>query len=190
MKLSTKLCALAAAFCGVSSAAASAVEANFAFRTRLLDVHPERLVADDAAPVGADETQVGSAWTVRPAAGDAVLLHAAKDFRDYLGKWKCRNTERCDGGRVEERKGGVVEIGVDPSLPQLQAKIDVGERRIRVTGATSREAYQGCIRLEDEMNVRGRPAVKRGERTYTRLFSPRMTHSGYALETFTDEYLD
>jgi hypothetical protein len=157
-------------------------ETNFAFRARLLDVHPERTVASAATPVTADETQIDAEWSIQPVAECPVLRHAAKDFEDYIGKWKI--------GKEQGRKSGKVEIGVDSSLKPLQTRIEVGERLVRVTGATSREAYQGCIRLEDEMNARGRPAVKRGVRTYTRLFSPRMTHSGYEVETFPDEYLD
>ena len=157
-------------------------ETNFAFRARLLDVHPERTVASAATPVTADETQIDAEWSIQPVAECPALRHAAKDFEDYIGKWKI--------GKEQGRKSGKVEIGVDSSLKPLQTRIEVGERLVRVTGATSREAYQGCIRLEDEMNARGRPAVKRGVRTYTRLFSPRMTHSGYEVETFPDEYLD
>ena len=164
------------------AAFAANCETNFAFRARLLDVHPARQVAADAAPVAADETSVGSKWRVVPVSGNPVVVHAARDLKDYLGSWKAED------GRIAD--GGTIEISVDKSLKALQAKIEVGEGRVRIAGATPREAYQGCIRLEDEMNARGRPALKRGVRTYTRLFSPRMTHSGYAVETFPDEYLD
>ena len=167
------------------SAAIVQGETNFAFRTRLLDVHPARSVSPDAAPVASDETAVDSSWCVVPTSGDAVLVHAAHDLRDYLGKWGMGNGVRGMGNGE-----CCIEVGVDPTLKELQSKIEVGARKIRITGATAREAYQGCIRLEDEMNARGFPAAKRGSRTYTRLFSPRMTHSGYAVETFPDEYLD
>lgn len=158
-------------------------ETNYAFRARLLDLHPERVVALDAMPLAADEIAVDASWRMVPLSDTPVVRHAAKDLKDYLGKWKV------EGGK-DGVSGGSIEIAVDPTLKELQSKIEVGERRIRVTGASAREAYQGCIRLEDEMSTRGRPAVRRGSRIYTRLFSPRMTHSGYAVETFPDEYLD
>ena len=45
---------------------------------------------------------------------------------------------------------------------------------------------QGCYRLEDLMTARGLPVVKVGTRTFTRMFSPRMTHSGWEIEKFPE----
>ena len=107
-------------------------ETNFAFRARLLDVHPARQVAADAAPVAADETAVDSAWRIVPISNGPVLAHAARDLKEYLGKWRIENGE-C---KIAE---GLIEISVDNSLKELQAKIEVGEKKIRITGATLRE---------------------------------------------------
>ena len=99
---------------------------------------------------------------------------AAADFSDYLAK--SMGVVPSGSGRAS------VEIAVDPTLRRLQSKVEVAESSIRVTGATAREAFQGAIRLEDMMTARGIPAATRGVRTFTRLFSPRMTHSGWEVE--------
>ena len=71
----------------VLSAAIVPGETNFAFRARLLDVHPLRQVAVDTAPVATDETAIDASWRIATASDDPVLAHAAHDLQDYLGKW-------------------------------------------------------------------------------------------------------
>ena len=158
-----------------------AAEPAFGFRSRIADLHPSRRAAD-AAPVGADEVVVDARWSVATLSDDPTLRHAAADLSDFFAK--SMGVKVVGGGK------GRVEIGVDPSLPALQSKIEVSRGLIRVIGATPREAYQGCCRLEDELGRRGRPAAKIGVRTFTRTFSPRMTHSGWEVEKFPDVYLD
>ena len=80
----------------------------------------------------ADETAVDSAWRIVPISNGPVLAHAARDLKEYLGKWRIENGE-C---KIAE---GLIEISVDNSLKELQAKIEVGEKKIRITGATLRE---------------------------------------------------
>ena len=83
-----------------------------------------------------------------------------------------------------------ISIGIAPEKSQLTARVKVLKDRIIITGATAREAAQGCYRLEDAMNFRGLPAVAQGEKTYTRMFSPRMVHSGWELDKYPDVFLD
>ena len=166
----------------VAIPAALEAEPRYAFRERLAVLHPGRRAAD-AAPPRAGETVVDSSWRVVAAdPSDPVLAHAAADFSDYLAK--SMGVVPSGSGRAS------VEIAVDPTLRRLQSKVEVAESSIRVTGATAREAFQGAIRLEDMMTARGIPAATRGVRTFTRLFSPRMTHSGWEVEKFPDVYLD
>ncbi len=91
-------------------------ETNYAFQARLLEVHPARQAA--AAPAAApDETHVGSAWRVVALSDDPVLVHAAHDLRDYLGKWRMGNVKcRMTDGNCR------IEVGVDPALKELQSK--------------------------------------------------------------------
>ena len=148
-------------------------------------VHRPRLEAA-AAPQAADEALVTDAWRIETPSPDdgGVLLHAAEDLGDYFA--------RSMGVRLrgDGKAAGTISIAVDPSLRRLQSKLTVTPTRIEVAGATPHEAFQGCCRLEDELSLRGRPCAKLGARTYTRMFSPRMTHSGYELDEFPDRYLD
>ena len=159
-------------------------ETNYAFRARMAELHPRRL-ASDAAPVAADEILVSGGWTlqVEGTDPDGVLGHAASDLLDYLEK---SMDVRLGRGRGRP----AIVLAADPKLERLQSKIAVRTDSIRITGATPREVFQGCCRLEDLMNARGLPAVKAGERTFTRLFSPRMTHSGWEIEKFPEVYMD
>ena len=160
------------------------VEQNFDFRKRLLEVHVPRLTAD-AAPVASDETEVDASWTVVALSDDPTVRHAAADLQDYF-----RKSLRVRVGTGCEPGARTISVGVAAETNALTARIAVSANRIRITGATAREAFQGVTRLEDELNARGRPCAKQGVRTYTRMFSPRMTHSGYEVETFPDAYLD
>ena len=169
------------------TAANSIGETNYAFRTRLAVLHPRR-IASDAAPCAADEIRVVSGkWriVVKGTDPDGVLEHAAADLQDYLQK-------SMDVEVAKNAEGPSITIAVDPTLERLQSKIVV--RRdpdaIEIVGATPREAMQGCYRLEDLMTARGLPVVKVGTRTFTRMFSPRMTHSGWEIEKFPEVYMD
>jgi len=160
------------------------IEQHYDFRKRLAVLHPPRL-ASDAAPLKDNETLVDASWTIVPASDDPVLMHGVRDLKDYF--------EKSMGVQVKIGSGSdknTITVGVAPEKNNLTSRITAGPGFIRITGATAREAAQGCYRLEDLMNPRGLPAVEHGERTFTRLFSPRMTHSGWELEQFPNEYLD
>lgn len=159
-------------------------ETNYAFRARMAEVHPLRLQAD-AEPLRADEVRVRAPRISVAAATsdpDGVLAHAAADLRDYFAKSLREPTDGESGTRIV--------IGVDSSLRPLQSKVAVTNGTVFVTGVTPREAAQGCYRIEDELTARGASVVKTGERTYTRLYSPRMVHSGYEIEKFPDWHMD
>ena len=169
------------AVCTLAATCSVYAEKPLAFRDRMLVLHQPRLSAE-AAPTADDETAVDRTWRIEAKSDDPVVRHAAADLADFLAKSM--------GVEAAGTQAGTIEVAVDTSLKPLQCMIDVGDGRIRISGATPHEAYQGCCRLEDEMGRRGRPAVKNGSRTYTRRFSPRMTCSGYGPDEFPDAYLD
>ncbi len=158
-------------------------ETNYAFRARMAQPRAWRSAGFRGAPVAADETVLDDDWTFAVESDSPVVRHAAADLKDFLEK-RCR--ARC-AGRDGSRR---IVVAVAPEKKPLTSRITATETEIRVTGATPREAAQGCYRLEDELTARDQPAVKRGSRTYTRLYSPRMTHSGYEIEKFPDWHLD
>ena len=177
---------IVAALAVLVSAAAGAAERNYDFRTRLGCLHPPRR-AGDAAAATASETAIDSSWRIVALSGDPVVRHAAADLADYFAKSMNERVEVSEGGAAGPK---TISIGVAAETNALTARVVVTADRVRITGATAREAAQGCYRLEDAMNFRGLPAVERGERTFTRMFSPRMVHSGWELDKYPDVYLD
>jgi len=66
----------------------------------------------------------------------------------------------------------------------------VAERdSIIIVGKTERGCAQGVYHLEDEMRLCGTASVPLENTEHAPLFSPRMTHSGFELDTFSDEFL-
>lgn len=161
-------------------------EKNYDFRKRLAVLHPLRLRSDAEPYRPETETLVGPDWKiVCTDPGNKVLMHAARDLQDYF-----RNSMKLELELSEMTEAPCLVIGVREEKNSRTARIDASDKRIFLTGATPREAAQACYRMEDELNLRGLPAVRKENRTYTRMFSPRMTHSGWELEQFPDVYLD
>ena len=158
-------------------------EEKFDFRKRLAQVHVPRK-NQEAAPIQDDEIKIDNTWKIVPLSTEKVLTRAAKDLQDYFQVGFGLDLALSD--TVSEH---CITIGISPEAHQRRCRIVAEKDMVRISGATAREAAQGCYRLEDELNLRGESYVKQGDRPYTRLYSPRMTHSGWEIETFPDEYL-
>lgn len=158
-------------------------ERNYDFRKRLAILHQPRR-SPEAEPVKENEILIDDSWCITAASDDPVIRRAARDLQDYfLNSMELSLTlGPCPGKKV-------ISITVAPEKKERTARITASPEGLVISGATTREAAQGCYRLEDELNLRGLPAVQQGTRTFTRMFSPRMTHSGWELEHFPDEHL-
>lgn len=154
--------------------------------SRFVPLHPPRRVPG-AQPCKPTEINVDSSWKIVPLSDEAEIIHAAADLSDYFKK---SMGEKIPVERTGNSGPRTISISLHKDGAKLSSRLKVGDNSITITGFTAREAAQGCYRLEDEMNLRGIPAVEKGERTYTRMFSPRMTHSGWELDEYPDEYLD
>lgn len=160
-------------------------EQHYDFRKRLAQVHIPRR-SPEALPQREDEIAIDGSWKIVPLSAEKVLIRAAADLQDYFRKSFDLDLPIAETGAETEC---CITISVAPEDHERRSRISAEENVVRITGATAREAAQGCYRLEDELNLRGEVFVKKGSRTFTRLFSPRMTHSGWELEIFPDEYL-
>ncbi len=100
--------------------AVAGAEEPFAFRERVLDLHPLRLT-EDAAPVQADETVVDADWRIVAVSDDAVVRHAVTDLVDYFEKSMRVGIREEGRGMRDEAK--VISVDVDPTLKELQSKI-------------------------------------------------------------------
>ena len=83
----------------------------------------------------------------------------------------------------------------DVSCSELQSNmanafhVTVKDGCIIVIGRTERGTAQGVYYLKEQMKLRGESALEAECREHAPRFSPRMTHSGIELDTFSDEYL-
>ncbi|MBQ5746847.1 MAG: hypothetical protein IIV81_02795, partial [Clostridia bacterium] len=67
--------------------------------------------------------------------------------------------------------------------------IEVTENFVKIIGKTERGTAQGVYHIEDVMKLRGEARLPAENVEHAPLFSPRMTHPGFELDTFSDEFL-
>ena len=159
-----------------------AAEQPYDFRKRLEVVH-EAGRRDPAAKPADGEFVFADGAVVRvPADADEVLALAAKDFCDYLDVSMGVSARFARGGE------GTVSIAVDAALPAREYRIETGDG-VKVTAADPRAAAQALYHVEDMMNFRRAPFIKKGTESRRSLFSPRMTHSGWGVDVFPDAHL-
>jgi len=66
--------------------------------------------------------------------------------------------------------------------------LDITEDSILIVGKSERGTAQGVYYLEDRMRLRGEASIPTEKSEHAPLFSPRMTHCGYELDTFSDDF--
>ena len=153
-------------------------EPEYAFRKRLLVVHePDR--RDWTAKPAANEFAFadGCRITVPPDA-PALVARAAADFAEYLSVSMGVKTGAVDA----------VSISLDTSLEKGTYVVDVGTN-VSIRAVDARAAAQALYHLEDLMNLREAPFLRKGRETRTARFSPRMVHSGYECDEYPEEHL-
>lgn len=172
------------ALLGLSFAfAADAAERRYQFRDRLNCIH-EKDRRDLSLKPGADDfVFVDGVKIAIPASAGEVLYTAARDFEDYL--WVSMGVS----ASVVKGSDAGVTIALDASLADRQNKISVTPGKVVIRAKDERAAAQALYHLEDLMNLRRAPFLAKGEEDRTMLFSPRMTHSGFACDVFPDPYL-
>ncbi len=163
------------------------VEQNYEFRKRLCKNHSRIFVPKDAAPSD-DEYALPKEVTLSFSGESVVATLALKDFKDYL---------KTAFGISAKIVSGDADISAFISADNLGENADgyMG-RRITVTddgitiqGYDERGVAQAFYYLEEQMNIRKAPFLKKGVVENRPAFYPRMTHSGYGMDMFPDEYL-
>ena len=144
------------------------------------------IVRANANPVAAPvEVRIGTGWRIAPKSSDPVVRHTAQLLSGFFER-NLGLSVPVDAAAAGEK---VITVGVEPMRDERMSRIRIRSKSISIAGATPREAAQGCYRLEDLLTA-GDGALETGERTFTRMFSPRMTHSSVALDKFPDDELD
>ncbi|MDD4016572.1 MAG: glycoside hydrolase family 16 protein [Kiritimatiellae bacterium] len=148
------------------------VEPPYAFRTRLLEIHQKNR-RDPTLKPEADEFEFKDGCTV-----------PNEDFAGYL------KTSMGVRATVSKKgSAGGVAVRLSESLAEREYVINVAKKGVAILARDGRAAAQALYHLEDLMNLRRAPFLKVGKEKRRMKFSPRMTHTGYALDEFPDEHL-
>ena len=181
-----------AAFLTLAAAlsATAETEAPYSFRTCLTTVHrvDRRDMSLRAAPgefAFADGAQI-----FVPADAPELVRRAAEDFADYMiVSMRVNASVRVQGAKPIPglRPGVTVAI---KKLSRSGYEIDVGDAGASIAASSGAMAAQAFYHLEDVMNLRRGPFLRKGpERRYPR-FRNRVTFSGYGDDIFPDAHLN
>lgn len=170
---------------------------KYSFRREMV-LHEEGCCLSRRKP-GDGELRINGKWElVFPKGGGRLVDYLARDLAFFFAK--------CAGvyPRVRYSSGIGRELArpqrkiilSDRPLPGLEprdgksAAIGVSRSSVLVSAANDRALAKAVFRLEEEMKLAEAPILPLGRMDCAPLFSPRMTHSGYELDTFPDEYLE
>lgn len=171
-------------------------EKPYDFQKKLLNPHPARRLKTEIIP-SADEVALKDGFCIELSEDSGtVAWTAARDFAEYL-----QTVMKLSGVSL---KSGLSSATAQKlkihSLQEADASVlqDANQYRgygifvndgVDIYGYDERGIAQALYYLENLMNMKRAPVLKRGvERRYP-MFSPQMVHSGYALDEYPDEYL-
>lgn len=160
------------------------IEQKYEFRKRLLEIHKKNLRDNSAVPQKDDFVITHGVRIVIAPDASVVIKTAASDFADFLAVSMDITAIISNG----EAQIGDIFIGIKTGGCSGGFEIDVSDT-IKVYGFDDRGAAQGLYFLENEMEIKKAPFIKKRNEAKEPLFSPRMVHSGYALDVYPDEYL-
>lgn len=157
-------------------------EIRYDFHKRLMSVHiPNR--RNEALRPADDEWEIPDGIAIVLETDDEVAYTAAKDFADYLlvsmgisARITRKNAQPAIRVTVSSAIAGPIGYG-----------IQVDDTGITVTGSDTAGAAQGLFQLEDLMNLRKAPLLKKGTITRKAMFFLRFVHSPFGMFEYTDE---
>lgn len=158
-------------------------EKKYEFRKRLLNIHKRNIRNFDIFPQENELELKNGINIVIPENCSDVILTGAKDFTDYL--FKSMKVSAMITNTAFSENAVICSIDETQSEDYI---IKISDK-VYVSGKNDRGVTQGLYCLEDKMNIKKAPILKKEEIKHTYLFSPRMAHSGYGLDMFPDEYL-
>ena len=163
------------------------MEKNYDFRERLRAVHKANR-RRDAVWHRIAGTVVDDTWQiVFPDQAGRVVRNAARDLQEYFEVSMGVYVKTVPSSKRGEGKAVTLSLGLD-GAPSSYRLISDGEG-ISILGADERGIAQGCYALEDRMNLNEGPVLELCDVVKAPLYSPRMTHSGYGLDLYPDDYL-
>ncbi|MDD5728875.1 MAG: hypothetical protein PHV59_09945 [Victivallales bacterium] len=175
-------------------------ERTYEFRKNLNRVHQQDR-RDFSVTAADNELIVENGWKILiDAAASGMVETAAKDLQDYFFDSMNVSVMLCRAEDIAKHAGksNAIVLGTVRELPDLAGKLpevksyclQVNDNNILICGSNDRGLAQGSYYLEDLMNLKEAPLLKKGEIVRKALFSPRMTHSGWGMDEFPDAYLN
>ena len=158
-------------------------EKKYEFRTRLLNIHRKNIRNFTIIPEENELEIKNGLSIVIPENSSEVIETAAQDFINYMFS-SLKISAMISYKRISENS---VICCVDPN--QKEDYIISIDENIRISGKSDRGIAQALYCLEDKMNIKKAPILKKEEIKHTFLFSPRMVHSGYGIDNFPNEHL-
>ena len=159
---------------------------QYAFKKELLQVHKKNRRNKALLP-DADEVELksGVRIVVEEDAG-IVTMHAARDFEDYL--FVSMNV----AAMVTTEPGGqsirlALNRDIGDAAGYMGYRITTGEDGITVEGYDEKGIAQGLYYMEDLMNIRKAPFMKKGVIARKAVFTCRNTHSPFGMFQWPDE---
>jgi hypothetical protein len=177
------------------------LEKNYEFRKKMAVIHqPNR--RDPQKQAGKSEIEIGEDWNiVINRSSSEYLINLAKDLQDYLFTSMqvsvlLRRVENPSAAVQMNRR--IIVLATKEELPHdgenlmetRSYRLKVSDEQVIVCGFDERGTGQGSYYLEDLMNLREAPLLKRQDTCRKPLFSPRMVHSGWGLEEYPNEHLN
>lgn len=195
MKKTTGMRIAVAAFAAMSAAAAvadcsaCAVEAPYAFRSRLSTVHrADRRDMSLKAEPGEYEMPNGAQVVYADGAGELVRS-AAADFCDYLiVSMRVNASARAESSPARKGLAAAVRIKVDGGALRGYG-LETGAFGVSIVASDEKMAAQALYHLEDVMNLRRGPFLKHGSERRAPMFEHRITFAGFGNDVFPDAHL-
>ena len=162
-------------------------ESAYFFRRELDEVHKKGRRDHSLVPEK-EEISIDSSWSILYEEKSSPLTeYAAEDLQDYF-----RKSMDIHLSLQNENAPCKIIFSVmkDSGKKEKSFFLDVKENTIEITGSDEAGIAQGCYYLEDMMNLREAPFLKKESQWHERMFTPRMVHSGWGLDQYPDTHLN
>ena len=163
-------------------------ENMYDFRKFLDTIHQKDL-RDFTLVKNQNETEInGDFAIVIPAEASDFIKNTAMDFVDYLFV-SMNESLRIISGETEQKK--VIRLTVNTELKVKRSfRLICSDDVITIEGADERGIAMGCYYMESVMTMREAPFIPHTDGLLKEpLFTPRMIHSAYGMDVFTENYL-
>ncbi len=159
-------------------------EKNYDFLQRRRQVHVPNRRDATLRPLE-NEIPVDGKWTIAALPQDEPLLkRAALDLQDYL------LVSMGISLKISSRPGKktilLEKTAGDDSCGVGEFSVEAGDSQIRISSHCPRAVWSGTLRMEDLMNLREAPFVKRGSFASKMLVAVREVHSGCGIDEYPD----